>query len=84
MTWTYRPGLDGVRTVAVYLVLLYHAGMPSVAGGYVGVDLFFVLSGFLVSNVILSEIDERGTCVWGGSTRSECAGCSRQPCSSSC
>lgn len=61
MTWTYRPALDGVRTLAVYLVLLYHAGLPRVAGGYVGVDLFFVLSGFLVTHVILSEIDERGS-----------------------
>ncbi|MGD9962086.1 acyltransferase family protein [Nocardioides sp.] len=61
MTWSYRPALDGLRTVAVYLVLLYHAGMAAVGGGFVGVDLFFVLSGFLVSNVILSEIDERGT-----------------------
>jgi peptidoglycan/LPS O-acetylase OafA/YrhL len=61
LNWSHRPALDGVRTLAVYLVLLYHAGMPAVAGGFIGVDLFFVLSGFLVSNVILSEIDERGT-----------------------
>jgi peptidoglycan/LPS O-acetylase OafA/YrhL len=60
VTWSHQPALDGVRTLAVYLVLLYHAGIPAVAGGYIGVDLFFVLSGFLVSNVILSEIDERG------------------------
>ncbi len=60
MSWTYRPALDGLRSVAVYLVVLFHAGMAAFAGGFIGVDLFFVLSGFLVSNVILSEIDERG------------------------
>lgn len=61
MSWTYRPALDGLRTVAVYLVLLFHTGLAAVGGGFIGVDLFFVLSGFLVSNVILSEIDRTGT-----------------------
>ena len=60
MSWSYRPALDGLRTIAVYLVLLFHTGLPAVGGGFVGVDLFFVLSGFLVSNVILSEIDRTG------------------------
>jgi peptidoglycan/LPS O-acetylase OafA/YrhL len=58
--WSYRPALDGLRTVAVYLVLLFHTGLESVGGGFIGVDLFFVLSGFLVSNVILSEMDRTG------------------------
>ncbi len=61
MRWTYRPELDGLRTIAVYLVLLFHTGLSWVEGGFVGVDLFFVLSGFLVSNVILSEIDRTGS-----------------------
>lgn len=69
----YLPQLDGLRAVAVYLVLLHHAG-PVIdpkhtwfaEGGFIGVDLFFVLSGFLVSNVILSEVDTLGTFSLGG------------------
>jgi len=61
VNWSHRPALDGVRALAVYLVLLFHSGMQTVAGGFVGVDLFFVLSGFLVSSVLLSEIDRTGS-----------------------
>lgn len=62
----YRPGLDGLRAVAVYLVVVFHAGVGALEGGFVGVDLFFVLSGFLVSGVILNEVDQRGTFSLGG------------------
>ncbi|MCW2819343.1 MAG: acyltransferase [Marmoricola sp.] len=64
--WTYRPQLDGLRSVAVYLVLLYHCHLGAVGGGFVGVDVFFVLSGFLVTSVILEEIGTTGTLSLGG------------------
>ena len=50
-----------MRTLAVYLVVLFHAGLGWIDGGFIGVDLFFVLSGFLVTIVIVSEIDRTGT-----------------------
>ena len=46
-TAAYRPHLDGPRAVAVYLVVLFHAGVVRFSGGYIGVDVLFVLSGFL-------------------------------------
>jgi peptidoglycan/LPS O-acetylase OafA/YrhL len=64
-TWTYRPALDGVRAVAVYLVVLFHSGVSAVSGGFIGVDLFFVLSGFLITNVLLNDIDEFGRIRFG-------------------
>ncbi len=52
----YRCDLDGLRAVAIIPVVLYHAGIPLFSGGYVGVDVFFVISGFLITSLILPEI----------------------------
>src|ERR671931_467574 len=54
------PVLDGIRGVAVLLVFLYHLGVPGFASGYMGVDVFFVLSGFLITSLLLEEMDRRG------------------------
>lgn len=54
----YRSDLDGLRALAVSLVVLFHLGVPWLAGGYVGVDIFFVISGFLITSIVARQIDE--------------------------
>ena len=51
----YRADIDGLRALSVIVVVFYHAGVPLVGGGYVGVDVFFVISGFLITSLILQE-----------------------------
>lgn len=52
----YRPDIDGLRAVAVLPVMLFHAGIASFSGGYVGVDIFFVISGYLITGILLEEL----------------------------
>lgn len=54
----YRPDIDGLRAVAVLGVILFHAGLP-LHGGFVGVDVFFVISGYLITKIILRETKEK-------------------------
>lgn len=53
----YRIELDGIRAIAVLSVVLFHAGVTIIPGGYVGVDIFFVLSGFLITSIIYKQIN---------------------------
>ena len=62
----HRDDLQGLRAVAVLLVVLGHAGVGFLPGGFVGVDVFFVLSGFLITRLLLSEAGKRGSVSLGG------------------
>lgn len=56
----YNPALDGVRAVAVLIVLAFHCRLPGFGGGYVGVDVFFVLSGYLITTILRAELEATG------------------------
>jgi peptidoglycan/LPS O-acetylase OafA/YrhL len=54
-----RPEIEGLRAVAVLAVVFFHAGLKQIPGGFLGVDVFFVISGFLISGNILRDITDR-------------------------
>lgn len=57
----YRPDVDGLRAVAILGVVFYHAGIPGISGGFAGVDVFFVISGFLITQLLVKQIERQGT-----------------------
>jgi len=64
-TIAYQPALDGVRALAVAAVLAFHGGASWMTGGYVGVSVFFTLSGYLITSLLLAEHDSTGTVALG-------------------
>ena len=57
---SYRPEIDGLRAIAILPVVLFHTGFSQASGGFVGVDIFFVISGFLITGILINEFDRNG------------------------
>ena len=57
MKFKYRSEIDGLRALAVFPVVFYHAGFDLFSGGFVGVDIFFVISGYLITSLIIRELE---------------------------
>lgn len=55
----YRPEIDGMRALAVVPVILFHAGFEPFSGGHVGVDVFFVISGYLITSLLVEDIQKQ-------------------------
>ena len=60
----YRTEIDGLRALAVVPVVLFHAGLGLFSGGFIGVDVFFVISGYLITSILIEDIKNNNFSVW--------------------
>lgn len=58
MALRYRPEIDGLRALAILPVVMFHAGFAGFSGGFIGVDVFFVISGYLITSLVMRDIAE--------------------------
>lgn len=75
----FRPDIEGLRAVAVLAVLAFHASVPGLAGGFVGVDVFLVVSGYLITGLLVREAVTTGRVRLGSSSPAGHAGCCPPP-----
>jgi peptidoglycan/LPS O-acetylase OafA/YrhL len=54
----FRPDIEGLRGIAILIVVAFHCGIPGFSGGFVGVDVFLVLSGYLITGLLVAEIQK--------------------------
>jgi peptidoglycan/LPS O-acetylase OafA/YrhL len=73
----YRRDIDGLRAIAVLSVVAFHAFPGKIAGGFVGVDVFFVISGFLISTIIFENLENQGFSYTEFFIGALCASCRR-------
>ena len=60
----YRPDIDGIRAIAVLSVVVFHLNEHLLPGGFVGVDIFFVISGYLISKILKNELEKNTFSIW--------------------
>ena len=60
----YRPDIDGLRALAVVAIIAFHLGISRIGGGFVGVDIFYVISGFLIGGIIIGELERETFSIW--------------------
>jgi peptidoglycan/LPS O-acetylase OafA/YrhL len=56
--WKYWPEIDGLRVIAVFSVFIFHLNKSALPGGFAGVDIFFIISGYLISSILLDDLAE--------------------------